>query len=735
MDGSKDTNDRTQEHEGASHESETVPLQTSLGPGIKLKNRYVIERELGQGGFGVVYLARDEELLSKRVVIKVLLEELVQDSWFKKKFQQEKEALARIDHPGVVGVLDSGRTPDGKHFLVMQFVEGQTLASLITAEGMELEQVARIMQQMGKALTAAHNEGIIHCDLKPENVIVQKAGEDDELTKIIDFGIAKVRDSQVARGNEPTRVAGTLYYTAPEQIGGSPSASSDIYSMGVLAYVMVTGRRPFNPASGPPHVAAQEMLRLQKSGVRFKPKDLRQDLPDAAQRTILKALSFDPVDRYTQARDFGNALAQAIAGAEHETESSVEGPAEGPVLEIAHVLFLDIVGYSKTLMQQQAETTKHLQEIVRAAAQFRRAQVDKKLLSLPTGDGMALVFFGDPVTPLKCAKEITLALKNQPQIGMRMGLHSGPVYRVTDINANLNIVGGGINIAQRVMDCGDAGHIIVSKAIADVLKQLDGYAELVHDLGECEVKHGERIHIYNLYDGEIGNPALPNKLKKAQPRSHKRAIAIGVAAILALIIIAAVRVWVMRPPSGTNVEAAVPELALDLSLEAQKPTGPVVPLYFQIDSNGEIDFNFDVGDGIRLRLVTSQSGYLYILNDAAVGDVLILFPTPGFNGGSARLLPEQEIFLPPKGWFRSNHAGYERFWVALAAQPIGVLEELIQSGKSAASGTYDPRRVDRAREFLTKQSAAKPQTALDYEKRQLNLKVNNDVLAVSLLKR
>ncbi len=762
MDSPKDTNNRTQDYGGSSLESETLPLQTSLGPGTKLKDRYLIERKLGQGGFGVVYLARDEELLSKRVVIKILLEEFVQDSWFKKKFQQEKEALARIDHPGVVGVLDAGRTPEGKQFIVMQYVEGQPLASLIKPEGMELEQVARITQQMGKALTVAHNEGIIHCDLKPENVIVQKAGEDDELTKIIDFGIAKVRDSQVARGNEPTRVAGTLYCTAPEQIEGKPSASSDIYSMGVLAYIMVTGRRPFSPGTGPSHIAAQELMRQQRAGVKFKPKELRPDLPDAAQQVILRALAFDPNDRYPTARDFGNDLAQALTAAEEETEIVQAGTSQGPVLEMAHVLFLDIVEYSKMLMGQQAEVTRQLQEFIRTAPQFHRAQIDKKVVSLPTGDGMALVFFGDPMTPVKCAEEISHALKGQPQIGVRMGIHTGPVYHVKDINTNFNIVGGGINTAQRVMDSGDAGHILASKAIADVLKQLGGYSELVHDLGEREVKHGELVHLYNLYNDEIGNPKRPSKLKKDSPRLKKRAITMAV--ILAVIVIAAVLVWKIagekKESSGKNDTAAKSvesvkdqavsgetpkgvaqpagrELAVSLSLEAQKPSGPVVPLFDKIDAKGEINFKFEKNDGLRMTINTIQPGHLYILNDGAGADLTILFPTRESNGGSTSLPANQELSVPPRGWLKSEQTGYEKFWVVWSAQPLGELEEAIQSGESEGPFIVikDPHQKDKAREFLTKHSETKPEIELDTEKRQMNIKIKSDVLAMSLWKR
>lgn len=743
--------------------SETLPIQRTLSSGIKLKDRYLIERQLGQGGCGAAYLARDEELHSKRVVIKVLLEAVVEDKWFKKKFQQEKEALARIDHPGVVGVLDAGITPDGKQFLVMQYVEGQTLASLLQHEGMELEQVARIVQQLGKALTAAHKEGIIHCDLKPENVIVQRAGEEDELAKIIDFGVAKVKDSQVRGSNEPTRVAGTLYYFAPEQIEGRPTSSSDIYSMGVLAFVMVTGRKPFNPRAGPLHLAAQDLMGLQRSGPRFKPKELRPELPKAAERAILKALSFNPADRYPEARDFGNELAHALTEVDVETEVEPRGQSktsdQGPVLEIAHVLFLDIVAYSTKLMQQQAQATRQLREVVQAAPQFQCAQKEKKVISLPTGDGMALVFFGDPASAVRCAQEISLALKGQ--IDVRMGIHTGPVYHVTDINDQFNIVGGGINVAQRVMDCGDAGHILVSKATADVLKQLDGCCDLIHELGEYEVKHGERIQLYNLYNSEVGNPLAPAKLKKDAPRRDR--LAISVVASVGILIIALVVVFGVarfRKPSpsenGTATQsatsvtdqpaslgsaksdgsAAVNNLSLKLSLEAQKwPSGSVIPLFDKIDSTGEIKFRFEKGDGFRLRIVATHPGYLYLFNDASGPDILVLFPSPALNNGSGFLAANQQFSFPPSDWLISKSTGYEKFWVVWSTQPVGELEDLIRSAKSVRQILTDPGQMARARNFLANQSGTKPRTELDSEEKRLNINVQNDTVVLGLWKR
>src|SRR5262245_10209995 len=180
-------------------------------------------------------------------------------------------------------------------------------------------------------------------------------------------------------------------------------------------------------------------------------------------------------------------------------------------LEIAHVLFIDIVGYSKLRTNEQSAQMEKLREIVRGTEQFRIADAEGKLLRLPTGDGGALAFRNNPEAPVLCAEEIAKGLKSHPQIRVRMGIHSGPVNEVTDLNERTNIAGAGINIAQRIMDCGDAGHILVSKHAAEDLEQYDQWQPYLHDLGECEGKHGERLQVVNLYNNEIGNPAVPTK--------------------------------------------------------------------------------------------------------------------------------------------------------------------------------------------------------------------------------
>ena len=194
----------------------------------------------------------------------------------------------------------------------------------------------------------------------------------------------------------------------------------------------------------------------------------------------------------------------------------IPNAAAPPTLELAHVLFMDIVGYSKLTMDQQREYLRKLQEGVRNTAAFQLAQSEGKLISLPTGDGMALVFFEDPELPVRCAVELSCALSQKhDEIKLRMGIHTGPVYRVADINAARNVAGGGINIAQRVMDCGDAGHILVSHTMAEVLLQLDAWSNSVHDLGELEVKHGVRLHIYALCAESAGSREPPQKVRAA----------------------------------------------------------------------------------------------------------------------------------------------------------------------------------------------------------------------------
>src|ERR1043166_7908930 len=243
-------------------------------------------------------------------------------------------------------------------------------------------------------------------------------------------------------------------------------------------------------------------------------------------------------------------------------------------LEIGHVLFMDIVGYSTRLINEQRALRDALNQIVRSTEQFRDADTEGTLIKSPTGDGMALVFRGNLEEPVECALEISRASKAHPELLLRMGVHSGPVTAVVDVNDTTSVAGAGINMAQRVMDCGDAGHILLSKHVAEDLEHYGHWQSLLHDLGECEVKHGVRVHLVNLYTEELGNPQAPEKFKHlrgkkkisaASPRSAAKAThpyrALVVAAVLiaGVLIIAAPLFW--RRPTSKSANTVVPSVS------------------------------------------------------------------------------------------------------------------------------------------------------------------------------
>jgi class 3 adenylate cyclase len=242
-----------------------------------------------------------------------------------------------------------------------------------------------------------------------------------------------------------------------------------------------------------------------------------------------------------------------------------------PRLEIAHVLFIDIVGYSKLLTDEQSEALQELNQIVSNTEAARDAEAAGQLIILPTGDGMAMVFTGSVEGPAECALEVSQVLRAQPSLPVRMGIHSGPVQYVRDANARENVSGIGINVARRVMDCGDAGHILASKRFADDLAQHRRWQRYLHELGDVEVKHGDVVSLVNLYAETIGNPAPPScvsEVRRAVPDAIRRkgfspvALAIFIIAAL-LLILAIVSVIfapaIMRSVDKNNKAASAPQ--------------------------------------------------------------------------------------------------------------------------------------------------------------------------------
>ncbi len=226
-------------------------------------------------------------------------------------------------------------------------------------------------------------------------------------------------------------------------------------------------------------------------------------------------------------------------------------------MKLAHVLFMDIVSYSKLAIDEQASVLHTLQELVRDSAEVAKARKIDQLTSIPTGDGMALVFFNDPTAPVKCALEISKALKSHPEIQIRMGIHSGPVNQIIDVNERTNVAGSGINMAQRVMDSGDAGHILLSKRVAEDLNQYSRWQPLLHDLNEVEVKHAVKVHLFNLYTDDVGNPAPPGTVKKRKKQAVTPWL---IAAALAIVIIPiAIVVFLKTRATSPPSRASKPE--------------------------------------------------------------------------------------------------------------------------------------------------------------------------------
>ena len=284
-----------------------------------------------------------------------------------------------------------------------------------------------------------------------------------------------------------------------------------------------------------------------------------------------------------------------------------------PSFEMAYVLFMDIVGYSALRMEQQQSVLHRFQDSVRNSAELTRAQEDDQLIRLPTGDGMALVFFRDPEAPARCAIDVSSSLRNHPEVKLRMGIHAGPVYRVADINANRNVAGGGINIAQRVMDCGDAGHILVSKAASDLLAEIKGWEPLLHDLGETEVKHRHRLHLFNLWSEEAGNRERPSKLRLAR-KSRIKTIA---AAAFAAVVVAVIGARLVYGPKAHALNAADTIVLADFE-------------------NKTDDAVFDDTLKQALSISLRQSPFLNIVSEEKVGATLKLMTRPA----DTRLTPQ-----------------------------------------------------------------------------------------------
>jgi serine/threonine protein kinase len=721
--------DRTTEVFGGS--GTAAPGRRSLlEPGTILNERYRIERELGRGGIGVVYLARDKRLHNLPVVVKLLLERLDSDdrAWFEKKFKDEIRALAQIDHPGVVRALDVGELEDGRTYLVMQHVSGADLRSLIQPAGMELTRVANLIRQIGHALSAAHQNGVLHRDLKPENIMLQTL-HSEEFVKLIDFGMATVLDSPGSM--KTTIVAGTICYMAPEQMQGRPSMSSDIFGMGVIAYEMVTGRLPFLPRT------PYELVELQRAGARIKPRDVRPAISEFAQAVMLSALEFDPRKRHQSAAQFGDKLADALTS-DLPVESRRVSESHQSGVQLAHVLLAEVDGYSRMTVEEQTRSLEELQEVVRRTTEFQQANATSQLISQAATRGMALAFFGaDPVVAVRCAVEIADALQASDRLRVRIGMHTGPVKVIPDINDRPNVSGDGVNTADRVMSCGEAGQILMSRSVADVLRHLNDWSLNLKDLGERQVDGQGRVRVFSLINA--GGGAFDSSASlSGKPARLSR---VGVAAFLAIFIVALLVAILSRQSSSAPPVKA--ERKLSYAVTAQKdprryPGSKPAPA-----PDGMI---FEVGDGVKLNVMGNQDGQLYIINEGparpnGLPQIIFLFPNTISNGGSAELKANQGIQIPAaterpdKDWLVFDDTdGAEKLWLFWSAQTIAEFEAVKGKANPRDRGVIaEPSQIKAISEYLAAHSTMNPETRLNEATGETSISTTGEV-AVGVVK-
>ena len=519
---------------------------TELLPGSLIRGKYRIVNRIGIGGMATVYRAIHMAFNEERA-IKILNDRLYNDSTVTSRFRTEAIITRKLRHPNAVFIEDLDVMDDGRPFIVMELVDGPGLREIIRQNAPLVPvRAIRIAQQVSSALVAAHSVGITHRDTKPENIVLVRNGG-VETAKVLDFGIAKVRsqlmDPETTLGTNQTTslgmIIGTPAYMAPEQAESRPDrpvdGRADIYSLGMVLYELLSGALPFE---------SDTPIGMMFHQVKTQPRELPdvapllRDCPELCQ-VVMRCLRKHPNDRYASASDLVTALNEAeqmilskaprlftteqrreyeegyksSAGMVVRSEPDISSRnTPDPKLEIAHVLAIDIVGHSRLPINAQAIALQELQRLVCSTPDFSGARGDD-LVSLQTADGIALSFFSSPEAPIRCAMHIAAAVREKPDLDIRIGLHSGPVFRVRDIKDNINVAGGGINFAERVMRFGDSGHILASGVIADLITQHSTWSESFHELGVAEIMEGVKLRIFNVYTEDYGNPAVPSKLQ------------------------------------------------------------------------------------------------------------------------------------------------------------------------------------------------------------------------------
>ncbi len=757
---------------------EVLPLQ----PSGKVISHYQILSRLSADNSGQVFLAKDTKL-GRQVALKILPPQFTQNAEYWRRFEREAISVSVLNHPNILTVYEFGAEGE-THFLATEFVQGENLSDKILRGALEIPEAIDIAIQIVSALQASHQAGIIHRNIRPENVMIRTDG----LVKVRGFGLSKLLAQHRDNDEESTihsqssltqdrTIPQTLSYMSPELVRSQTvDARTDFFSVGVVFYEMLTGRQPFLGKTvnhtiiallekEPPPLGLSDfefldelerLLKLmlaKKVGercfsaqallVELKRLQKRLDYEGEFQIPELPEKSEDAPTQIISAHE-----AAQLAGV---TQNSSETESTFGSVEIAHVMFCDIVGYSLLPVDRQTQVMQTLQKIVGQTKAYQRADAKEQLVRLPAGDGMALAFLHDITAPVRCACDIARALQSHPEIKLRIGIHSGPVFQSSDINANRNVVGNGVNMAQRVMDCGDAGHILLSRNVAEVIMQVSRWRPLLHDLGKHEVKHGVRVRLFNLYGDGVGNAVAPTKLQdtnfpanKIKPLpntapavsastlmtvkaartplakiSKRNQYVILVSILAAIVISLGGWQWLRTRASNAQASAAatLPERSFSYFLTVQKyRDGKPYQTEFQ-SSGREI---FEPGWKFKFNMISPQDGYLYLLNeepDAVGGNFVLLFPLPSHNKGSAHLAANEHL---QTAWYLfDERPGTEQFRIVWASQPVPELEAVKDFVNPTDKGRINnSQQVKAVRAFLQQQQPAQIESVKDQQNKQ-----------------
>jgi serine/threonine protein kinase len=612
---------------------------------------------------GVVFLAHDQKLHNKPVVIKVLLEDAMRDEYTVRKFEQEKEALARVDHSAIVGILDAGELPDGQPYLVMQYIEGIDLREAIARqpEGLAFDRAASILKQIGEALQAVHEVKIFHRDLKPENIMLQTRSRGDEQVKIVDFGIAKVKDSLVGASTiTGSSTAGTIVYMSPEQLRGERvTAASDIYSFASIAYEMLTGRRPFNPDT-PVHLAE-----LQKEGVPAKPRALRPRLPSEAEELILQGLAFAASDRPSNAAEYGEALFAALMNERETLKQPVRSDSEATVICEAPTAQSTIHPKDVFISYSQADR-KTAEAICRSLEQ---AHITCWIAprNIPPGKTWA-EFIPDAIAHSRAMVLVLSASAND----------SRQVKKEVDIADNKRVPIIPFRIEDVPLSKALEYHLAGTQWLEAYTAPLSGHLQrLVATVGPI---------VRQEPDADV--VSLPKR------RSYwKLIVAAAVLVVLGGIVVG----WwkFMRPTP--------PQRSLSYSLTVLKIVNHH-PEGTQFQSTGHETNGYGNGWLYRMNVTARQPGYLYILNEGTVNDN-VLFPTePNKNHVDANNVMQ----LPNAAWYQfDDHPGVERVRIIFSTEPLSELDTIIRGALNNPSNgrtiaVTDPAQVKMLRDVTAR---------------------------------